>query len=319
MTMIEVGSVIDNPTICDLFGVASMGGIRVCNARNHIVVISNNTDPLYRNEWRGDVLHFVGMGTTGPQKLDRQNRTLANSTKAGAALHLFEVFEKSRYVYFGEVELVGEPYVSDQDDARAESRFVWIFPLRRKLTRSVESMQNFAGTSAAIDHLPHGAYAVIGLDMSDDQIDLLNGVLDRLKESGLIVFDKRDVDKRRYDKAMDKWYRDVLDNVRSSIKELIAKKKHRSKVERSYVGVRDDELEISSGSNEYDLRAALKLLDRDDRVSAEAVFEEARQRVPMPDVPKSLRSWITADEAAEFARPRAKPASIDRAKFDGLT
>jgi 5-methylcytosine-specific restriction protein A len=103
-----------------------MGGIRVCKARDHIVLISNNTDPTYRNEWQDGTLHFVGMGSTGPQKLDRPNRTLASSKKNGMTVHLFELFEKSRYVYAGEVELVGEPYMSDQADARADDRFGWI-------------------------------------------------------------------------------------------------------------------------------------------------------------------------------------------------
>src|ERR1700722_3063125 len=115
-----IGEIVDNRTICDVFGVANMGGIRVNTSRNLIVVIANNTDATYRNEWQGDVLHFVGMGSIGPQKLDRQNRTLANSARSGATIHLFEVFEKGRYVYAGEVELADEPYMSDQTDAGAE-------------------------------------------------------------------------------------------------------------------------------------------------------------------------------------------------------
>src|ERR1700730_12003720 len=87
-----------------------MGGIRVCKERNHIVLISNNTDPTYRNEWQDGTLHFVGMGSVGPQKLDRQNRTLANSKRYGWTVHLFEAFEKGRYVYAGEVELAADPY-----------------------------------------------------------------------------------------------------------------------------------------------------------------------------------------------------------------
>jgi hypothetical protein len=46
------------------------------------------------------------------------------------------------------------------------------------------------------------------------------------------------------------------------------------------------------------------------------VFEEARQRVPMPEVPTSLLSSITTDE-----EPDEFPglfASIDQKKFDGF-
>jgi 5-methylcytosine-specific restriction enzyme A len=116
--MISVGETIDNRTLCDLFCVANTGGIRVSHRQNHIVLVSNNTDPTYRNDWRDSELHFVGIGSTGPQTLGRQNKTLANSARHGYRLHLFEVFEKGRYNYAGEVELAGEPYLSDQPDAR---------------------------------------------------------------------------------------------------------------------------------------------------------------------------------------------------------
>jgi hypothetical protein len=50
--MIFIGTVIDNRTLCDEFGVGNMGGIRVNNRRSLIVLVSNNTDPTYRNVWR---------------------------------------------------------------------------------------------------------------------------------------------------------------------------------------------------------------------------------------------------------------------------
>ena len=50
--MLGIKDVVDNRTICDLFGVANMGGIRVNKSRNLIVLISNNTDLTYRNEWK---------------------------------------------------------------------------------------------------------------------------------------------------------------------------------------------------------------------------------------------------------------------------
>jgi hypothetical protein len=318
--MIEIRSAIDNRTICDLFGVAIMGGIRVCSARNLIVLISNNTDPLYRNEWKDDVLHFVGRGATGPQKLDRQNKTLANSTKSGAALHLFEVFEKSRYVYAGDVELADEPYQSDQDDVRADSRFVWIFPLRRKPeAKSVEAVQDDSKGSATVSYLPQGAYAVIGSDLRDDQIDLVNKLLDQLKRADVAVFDRRDVDRQRYERALGRWYEDVLDQARSIVRELIAKKKRASKARYGSVGVIDNELEISPGSSERDLREALKLLGHNDSADTEVVFEEARQRLPMPEVPKSLLPEMPLVSIDDIGQPKLRCAPIDRRKFDDFT
>ncbi len=52
------------------------------------------------------------------------------------------MFEKSRYVYAGEVELADEPYMSDQIDARAAARFVWIFPLHLKATTEGAELYN---------------------------------------------------------------------------------------------------------------------------------------------------------------------------------
>ena len=202
-SMLRKGEIIDNRTICDIHRVANMGGIRVNKSRNEIVLISNNTDATYLNEWRDGVLHFVGMGSVGPQKLDRQNRTLANANKSGATLHLFEVFEKSRYVYGGQVELAGEPYMSDQPDARADGQFVWIFPLRRKEPTADRAKEPLAPQPAPqpADHLPYGAYAVIGAKLTDDQVRAVNEALDRLKEAGVNVLDQRDIDIKRYEAA----------------------------------------------------------------------------------------------------------------------
>jgi hypothetical protein len=317
-TILQVREAISNRTICDLFGVANMGGIRVNKSRNLIVLISNNTNPLYRNEWKDDVLHFVGMGSTGPQKLDRQNRTLASVARNGMTLHLFEVFEKSRYVYAGEVELADEPYLSDQTDARADSRFVWIFPMRRKSqAKGAEAIAPENALPAELGHLPHGAYAVIASDLSEEQTKLVNRLLDQLKEAGLKVFDQRDVDHGRYNRALARWHEEVMERARSMVRELIAKKNRRAKVDRGSAGVTDDELRINSASNEQELRAALKFLDRDDRAGTEEIFERARQSVPMPEVPKSLLS--EEDPVEGFGRPTKAQRPIDRKKLDSLT
>jgi hypothetical protein len=214
------GHIIDNHTLCDLFGVASMGGMRVNRARSTIVLISNNTDPTYTNAWHDDVLHFVGMGSVGPQKLDRQNRTLAESKRRGWEVHLFEVFEKGRYVYAGQVELAGEPYRSDQPDASGAERFVWIFPITKKSMQSTQGQPTAAAADGSephlADHLPYGAYATIGADLRVDQLRLVNEALDRLKEAGVAIFDQRDVDLQRYEVARERWWKAVLDQYGSN-------------------------------------------------------------------------------------------------------
>jgi hypothetical protein len=318
--MLNVGATIDNRTVCDLFGVANMGGIRVCTARNHIVLISNNTDPLYRNEWKDDVLHFVGMGSTGPQKLDRQNRTLANTTKSGATIHLFEVFEKSRYVYAGEVELAGEPYRSDQQDTRADNRFIWVFPLRRKVNAVAPKADATPMPDArSMHYLPYGTYAAIAADLNDEQVKLVHDALDHLKEAGIGVTDQRDVDLMRYHNSLEGWHQAVLNRVRSTIRELIAKRKRYAKGANRQFELVDDELKINAASTEQELRDALSFLDRDDVASVNKVFDEAMRSVPMPEVPKSLQN-LTETEPMRVADIESAGAKrVDPARFRNFT
>jgi hypothetical protein len=311
-----VGETIDNKTLCDVFGVANMGGIRVCKERNHIVLISNNTDPTFRNEWRDGTLHFVGMGSTGPQKLNRQNRTLAKSKRNGWTVHLFEVFEKGRYVYAGEVELAGDPYLSDQPDARAEARFVWIFPLRRKTTIEVAVSALPETETELPDHLPFGAYAIIAAGLTAEHTAAVNRAIDGLRAAGVKVTDQRDVDERRYEKALARWHENVLDHVRAEVKRLIAKKKRLVEAEGRKFKIVDDELRINSASDEQELRAALMLLDRSEPAAMQEVFDQAMSAVPMPEAPKSLQDLAETRpmQSADLDRIGVKRA--DPARFD---
>ena len=307
--MLKPGTTIDNRTLCDMFSVANMGGIRVSRSRNLIVLVSNHTDPTYRNDWQADVLHFIGMGSVGPQKLDRQNKTLANSKRNGMAVHLFEVHEKSKYVYAGGVELADEPYLSDQPDARADSRFVWMFPLRKKPS-VVGADAPVSETGVDCDFLPHGAYAVIKSDLTDRQAALVHDALDRLKETGIGVFDQRDVDRMRYEKASASWHEAVLDRVRATVRELIASRKRLAKAQNRKFELVDDELRINSASTEQELRAALALLDRDDPVSANEIFDNAMSSVPMPDAPATMKETDDTDEPVIVRKATSDPSDL---------
>lgn len=312
-----VGETIDNRTVCDVFGVANMGGIRVNKSRSCIVLISNNTDPTYRNEWRDGILHFVGRGSLGPQKLDRQNNTLAKSKRNGWTVYLFEVFEKGRYVYAGEVELAADPYFSDQADARADARFVWIFPLRLRPEATTEvavSALPEAETEPP-DHLPHGAYAVIGAGLTAEQTELVNEAIDHLRTAGVKVTDRRDVDEKRYKKALVRWHENVLDHVRAVAKKLIAKKKQLTEAQGRKFSLVDDELRINSASNEQELRAALMHLDRDEPAAMQEIFDQAMNAVPMPEAPKSLQDLAETGpmQSADLERIGVKRA--DPARF----
>jgi hypothetical protein len=317
--LLNVGDIIDNRTLCDLFGVANMGGMRVNRARSTILLISNNTDATYTNAWHDDVLHFVGMGSVGPQKLDRQNRTLAESKRRGWEVHLFEVFEKGRYVYAGQVELAGEPYRSDQPDASGAERYVWIFPVTKKATQAVQGRPIAAAVdsseSGLADHLPYGAYATIGGGLNDHQLKLVDEALDRLKDAGVAVFDQRDVDLQRYEVARERWWKAVLDQVRFKLKEMIAKRKRRAKAENRGFGFTDSELALNSASTELELRQVFTILESDDPAELEQLFEDARQGVPMPEVPKSIEHLFET-ESTNPSDVRVRPVKpIDRSRF----
>ena len=306
-SFLQIGASIDNRTVCDEFGVGIIGGIRPNNSRSLIVAVSNNTDPAYCNDWRDGILHFVGRGSVGPQILSGQNKTLAKATKHGWTIHLFEVFEKSRYTYAGEVELADEPYRSDQPDAKAQDRFVWIFPLRKKLSAGDRTEST---SMASTDHLPYGAYAVVGAELTDVQRALVDDAMDRLKESGVSVFDARDVELRRYEKAPVQWHELVLDRVRSRVKVLIASRRRAAKAAGRDSALVDDELRVNSASTETELRDALVLLDYDDPATQAQLFEEARQAVPMPDPPASSQAPTGAEQPNLEPLRKAQPGQF---------
>lgn len=97
---------------------------------NTLVLVSDQTK-IYRDCWKGTVLHYTGMGLLGEQNFDyMQNKTLYNSNVNGVVVHLFEVFEPKKHTYQGIVELVETPYLDQQKDQDGQERIVCIFPLR---------------------------------------------------------------------------------------------------------------------------------------------------------------------------------------------
>jgi hypothetical protein len=60
-----------------------------------------------------------------------------------------------------------------------------------------------------------------------------------LKQAGVPVTDQRDIDRRRYDRALARWHEAVLDRVRSTIRELIAKRKRAAKAQNRAFGLID--------------------------------------------------------------------------------
>ena len=98
---------------------------------NTLVLVSDHVKGIYEDRWVGNTLHYTGMGLEGDQRIDAtQNKTLAESSANGVGVFLFEVFETGKYVFKGEIQLAGIPYMEDQPDRNNVTRKVWVFPLK---------------------------------------------------------------------------------------------------------------------------------------------------------------------------------------------
>lgn len=129
----KVGQEFSNDDIWKTFQCGNQGGMRRSKKTNSLVIISDHTKGYYQDKWDKEAKTFLytGMGKTGDQQLTyAQNKTLNESNNNGIRVHLFEVFEKNKYVYEGTVKLVKQPYQETQPDFEGHSRKVWIFPLK---------------------------------------------------------------------------------------------------------------------------------------------------------------------------------------------
>lgn len=129
---LTVGKFYTNREIADLFRCSTQGGMRKSNTKNALVLTSEQSDPdrLYQDYWKDGVLYYTGEGQTGEQKLNRNNRTLAESPANGVNVYLFECFGENTYRYRGVVERCGKPYQEEEKDSVGDVRKVWKFPLK---------------------------------------------------------------------------------------------------------------------------------------------------------------------------------------------
>jgi len=124
------GQVLSNDELCDTFLCSPQGGMRRSHETNTLVLVSNHVKSIYDDKWKGDTLHYTGMGGSGDQSINfMQNKTLNESVRKDIEIHLFEVFEEKQYFYQGRVKLKSDPYQESQTDENGETRKVWMFPL----------------------------------------------------------------------------------------------------------------------------------------------------------------------------------------------
>ena len=127
---INQGQILSNNELCKIFECSPQGGMRRSHETNSLILVSNHVKSIYDDKWKGDILHYTGMGSKGDQSLSfMQNRTLNESSSNNIEIHLFEVFEEKKYFYQGQVKLKSKPYQERQIDENGDSRNVWMFPL----------------------------------------------------------------------------------------------------------------------------------------------------------------------------------------------
>ena len=132
---LKPGDTLTNKELQSHFKCSPQGGMRRSHKTNSLVLVSDHTKSMYEDKWVEDVFYYTGMGLTGNQSLTfHQNKTLDESITNGINLHLFEVFEEGKYVYIGEVELAGKPFLDKQPDKNDAIRDVYVFPLKIKGT-----------------------------------------------------------------------------------------------------------------------------------------------------------------------------------------
>lgn len=141
---LEIGQIIKNADIVEIFKCGNMGGMRRSKTTNTLVIISDYTKGLYHDKWIGGVLHYTGMGKSGNQDIHwSQNATLAESWSNGVDVHLFEVIDAGEYIYCGRIELVSKPYTDIQHGEDGNDRKVWMFPIKPVQDNDVKKPQMF--------------------------------------------------------------------------------------------------------------------------------------------------------------------------------
>lgn len=128
---LNIGQIVNNTGLMQIFKCSQQGGMRKSNTTNTLVIVTDYTRGIYHDKWIGGVLHYTGMGLSGDQDINyMQNRTLNESDDNEVDVHLFEVMDPGEYTYCGRIELVSKPYTETQPDENDKDRLVWMFPVR---------------------------------------------------------------------------------------------------------------------------------------------------------------------------------------------
>lgn len=62
---LKIGQILKNNELVEIFKCGNMGGMRRSKATNTLVIVIDHTKGLYKDKWKGGVLHYTGMGKVG--------------------------------------------------------------------------------------------------------------------------------------------------------------------------------------------------------------------------------------------------------------
>ncbi|MBO4855909.1 MAG: hypothetical protein J5511_00855, partial [Bacilli bacterium] len=105
-------------------------GMVYTKSTNTLVLISKHTkDKIYEDELRNGKIYYTGMGQIGDQTITFGNKRLVDAKQDNTDVHMFLVYKKNEFIYYGRVSL-DEPYYFDNElDQSGHIRKVVKFPL----------------------------------------------------------------------------------------------------------------------------------------------------------------------------------------------
>ena len=151
-------------------------GITPINNLNVIVLVSFHTGRA-RYEDRiseNGIIVYTGEGQTGDQKLTGRNKSIYTAKENGKALLLFVVRNPTQYTYYGEVELVDEPYFDNEIGFDGQMRKAIKFSLMQKT--QIRNMTEYEMSRAVIGGvvpLEKPTIQVVGAAIVNDKNEVL--------------------------------------------------------------------------------------------------------------------------------------------------
>jgi len=170
------GIVYTRQDLISAFKGAFQGGINICKRTNTIVIISKHTrNRIYDDKlFDGDMMFYTGEGQIGDQRMWKGNKAILEAKSLSRDIHLFVVFDPTKYTYFGKVDLVQEPFFKSEKDVNGDIRKVIKFPMmRRSSTRKLTSFELKNLVVGGITPIEKPVLQVVGAAIFNENNELL--------------------------------------------------------------------------------------------------------------------------------------------------